>query len=349
MTPAEVLLEEIREQPRAWRRLLARHEALVEAGARLAALRPPLVRIAGHGTSDHAAIYASYLLRVRCGWTVVRDSMSLPLYYGVAAAAPGELAIGISQSGETPDVVEWLERARGDGATTVAIVNGEGSSLARVADLALDVGAGPERSIAATKTYTGTLAVLALLAAHAAGGARAAADALAEVADTAEGALPGFERAVEPVAEALAGVERMYLVARGIEVASAAEIALKLTEVAYVGAKAMTATEMAHGPVAALDPSVPVWAVAARDATLPAVVEAARRARDARAPVIAGGAAAGELHDAAHVLRTPPASDPLLAPLLSVLPGQLFARALALAKGIDPGAPRHLRKVTAAA
>ncbi|HEV2999428.1 MAG TPA: SIS domain-containing protein, partial [Solirubrobacteraceae bacterium] len=320
-----------------------------EAGARLAALRPPLVHVAGHGTSDHAAVYAGYLLRVRCGWTVVRDSMSLALYYGMPAAARGELAIGVSQSGETPDVVAWLERARADGATTVAVTNGEGSALARAADVVLGAGAGPERSIAATKTYTGTLAVLALLAAHAAGDAAAATAALAEAADAAEAALPGLERAVEPVAEALAPVQRMYLVARGLEYATAAEIALKLTEVAYVGAQAMTATAMAHGPVAALDASVPVWAIAARDGTLPAVVEAARRARDAGAPLVAGGAAAGELRGAAHVLRTPPVRDPLLAPLLSALPGQLAARALALAKGLDPGAPRHLRKVTAAA
>jgi glucosamine--fructose-6-phosphate aminotransferase (isomerizing) len=346
---AELLLDEIRSQPAAWRRLLDQTDALAAAGERLAALEPPLVRIVAHGTSDHAGIYASYLLRARLGWTVVRDSMSLPLYYGTPAASPGELAIGISQSGETPDVVAWLARAREEGATTVAVTNGEDSSLARGADLVLSVGVGPERSIAATKTYTGTLVVLALLAGYVAGDADATRARLAEVADTAEATLGGLERSVEPVAEALAGVQRMYLVARGVELATVNEIALKLTEVAYVGAKAMSATAMAHGPVAALDESVPVWAIAARDATLPAVVEAARRAREAGSPVIAAGAAAGELAGAAHILRTPLVRDPLLAPLLSVLPGQVFAWALARAKGIDPGAPRHLQKVTSAA
>jgi glucosamine--fructose-6-phosphate aminotransferase (isomerizing) len=106
---------------------------------------------------------------------------------------------------------------------------------------------------------------------------------------------------------------------------------------------------MAHGPVAALDAAVPLWAVAARDATLPAVVEAARRAHDAGAPVIASGAAAAQLPGAAAVLATPQPGEPLLSPLLSVLPGQVFAWALARAKGIDPGAPRHLQKVTSAA
>lgn len=349
MTPAETLLSEIRAQPDVWRAALERRDAIAGTAAQLAAAPPTLVRVAGHGTSDHAAIYASYLLRLLCGWTVVRDSISLPLYYGLPAAKPGELAIGISQSGETPDVVEWLRAAKAGGATTLAVTNGERSALADAADHLLPVGAGAEQSIAATKTYTGTLVAFALLAGALAGRGEQIADGVTEAADAAEAALPGLERAVEPVAEALAPVQRMYLSARGLELATAYEISLKLTEVCYVGAKAMSATAMAHGPVAALDETLPVWLIAARDATLPAVREAAQRAIAARAPVVASGAAATQLEGAAHVLETPALGEPLLSPLLSVLPGQLFAVALAHAKGIDPGAPRHLRKVTSAA
>jgi glucosamine--fructose-6-phosphate aminotransferase (isomerizing) len=352
VTGAGVLRAEIHGQPEAWRGQLARAGEVGAVAAALAAAPPSLVRIAAHGTSDHAAVYAGYLLRARCGWTVVRDSMSLPLYYGVRAAAPGELAIGISQSGQTPDVAAWLARARQDGATTLAITNGEGSALAAAADHVLAVGVGPERSIAATKTYTGTLAALALLAARAGGGPDgldATVRGLRRAADAAEAALPALERAVAALAAALAATDRMYLVARGVELATAQEIALKLTEVAYLGAKAMSATAMAHGPVAALEPAVPLWAVAAPDATLPAVAEAVRRAREAGAPVIASGPAAGALEGATWTLATPAAPDPMLAPLLSVLPGQLLALELALAKGLDPGAPRHLRKITSAA
>lgn len=349
MTPSDVLRDEIRAQPQVWRDALEREQATAATAAALAAARPTLVRIAGHGTSDHAAIYASYVLRLLCGWTVVRDSISLPLYYGVPAARPGELAIGISQSGETPDVVAWLTAARAAGAITLAVTNGEQSSLAAVADHVLPVGAGPEHSIAATKTYTGTLAAFALLAAHVGGRTTSVTRALAAAADAADAALPQLERAVEPVAAALEPAQRMYLLARGLELATAYEISLKLTEVCYLGAKAMSATAMAHGPVAALDETLPVWLVAAPDETLAAVREAARRAHEAGAPVVASGAAAGELDGAAHVLATPPAADPILSPLLSVLPGQLFAVALAHAKGIDPGTPRNLRKVTSAA
>lgn len=349
---AQLLLDEIREQPAAWRRLLDHEDEIAVLARRLAAAEPSLVRIAAHGTSDHAAAYAMYALRLLCGWTTMRDSMSLPLSYGAPAAAPGELAIGCSQSGETPDVVAWLEAARAAGATAVAVTNGgEASSLARAADGLLPLAAGPERSIAATKTYTCTLAALALLGAHAAGPERGAAlaQALRGTADLAEEALPRLERAVEPIADVLAGVDRLYAVARGIELATASEVALKLTEIAYLAAKALTATSMAHGPVAALDRSFPVWAVAGDDATLPAVVEAVSRARDAGAPVIATGPAAAALEGATFTLATPAAPDPLLSPLLSVLPGQLFARTLALAKGIDPSTPRYLRKVTIAA
>ncbi|WCB96477.1 Glutamine--fructose-6-phosphate aminotransferase [isomerizing] [Baekduia alba] len=353
MSAAGVLREEVFEQPAAWRALLERAGDVAEVARALAASPPALVRIAAHGTSDHAAIFAGYLLRARLGWTVVRDSMSLPLYYGVAAAAPGELAIGISQSGATPDVATWLERARGAGATTLAITNGGPEApLVAAADHVLHLGVGRELSIAATKTYTGTLATLALLCGHLAGreAGTAAEQAVAQVADAGEAALPGIEGDVAPVAEALAAIDRMYLVARGVELATVNEIALKLTEVAYLGAKAMSATAMAHGPVAALDAGVPLYAIASPDATLPAVVEAVARAHDAGAPVLAAGPAAAALEGAAFTLPTPPAArDPLLTPMLSVLPGQLLAWSLALAKGIDPGAPRHLRKVTSAA
>lgn len=348
---AEVLREEILSQPAVWRTLPGRSEEIASVASALSSALgdTPLVRIAAHGTSDHAGIFASYLLRALCGWTVVRDSMSLPLYYGTRAAAPGELAVGISQSGETPDVVAWLARAREDGATTLAITNGDGSSLARGAHHVLPLGVGPERSIAATKTYTGTLGVIALLAGHLAGRGVEMARAIAGAADAAEAVLPGLAEEADAVARAVAESDRMYLVARGIELATANEAALKLTEVSYLGAKAMSATSMAHGPVAALDATVPLWAIASSDATLPAVQEAVRRAREAGAPVIASGPAAAELEGATWSLPTPLPAEPLLAPLLSVLPGQLFAWSLARAKGIDPGTPRHLRKVTSAA
>jgi glucosamine--fructose-6-phosphate aminotransferase (isomerizing) len=137
-------------------------------------------------------------------------------------------------------------------------------------------------------------------------------------------------------------------VGRGPEFATAREIALKLLETCRIAAEPLTATDLAHGPVAALDPLFPVWAVAANDATLQVVVEAAARARAAGATVIASGTAAEALADAQYVLPAPGPAEPLLAPLLSVVPGQLFAGAVARAKGLDPDRPRGLSKVTLA-
>ena len=140
----------------------------------------------------------------------------------------------------------------------------------------------------------------------------------------------------------------MYVIGRGVEFATAREIALKLLETCRVAAEPLTATDLAHGPVAALDSLFPVWAIASEDETLPAVLEAIARAKQAGATVIASGSAAQTVPAADYALPVPAPPSPLLSPLLSVIPGQLFAWALARAKGLDPDEPRGLSKVTLA-
>lgn len=348
MSGADVLLAEISEQPAVVQRLLREGDEVAALGRRLAAAPPRIVRLAGHGTSDNAATFGVYAFARLAGWTAIRDSISVPVYDGILPDARGDVAIGLSQSGETPDVVGWLEAMRAAGAVTVAMTNDPGSALAATAEVVVPLRAGEERSVAATKTYTSELAVLARLAAHA-GGSGPALDAdLAATAELMDGAVPGLRRAVEPVAEALAWAGRMVLTGRGPEYATAREVALKLTELCQIGAVAMTATDLAHGPVAALDERFPVWISVAADSALPAVREAVGRVRQTRAPLIASGPAAAEVEGAAWRLPVPAAPQLVLSPLLSVLPGQLFAVALARAKGLDPGAPRNLRKVTLA-
>jgi len=140
----------------------------------------------------------------------------------------------------------------------------------------------------------------------------------------------------------------MFAIGRGPECATAREIALKLLETCQIAAEPLTATDLAHGPVAALDSLFPVWAVATDDETLDVVVEAAARIREAGATLIASGPAAAAIPDAQYCLPVPTPRNPLLAPLLSVVPGQLFAGAVARAKGLDPDRPRGLSKVTMA-
>ncbi len=172
--------------------------------------------------------------------------------------------------------------------------------------------------------------------------------ALRVVAEQAEEALPALERDVARLATSFAFVGRMIVIGRGVEYATAREVALKLMETCRVAAEALTATDLAHGPVAALDQLYPVWAIASDDASRPAVEEAVARAGEVGALVVASGSAAGRLDRASHVLATPRAPLPILEPILSVLPGQLFAYALARAKGLDPDEPAHLTKVTLA-
>jgi glucosamine--fructose-6-phosphate aminotransferase (isomerizing) len=160
--------------------------------------------------------------------------------------------------------------------------------------------------------------------------------------------IPEIRERITSVAVSFAFAGRMFVIGRGAEYATAREIALKLLETCRVAAEPLTATDLAHGPIAALDPLFPVWAIASDDATLPAVVEAVERARAAGATVIASGGAAASIPGAEYVLPSPPSRSPLLAPLLSIVPGQLFAWALAQARGLDPDEPRGLSKVTLA-
>jgi glucosamine--fructose-6-phosphate aminotransferase (isomerizing) len=192
------------------------------------------------------------------------------------------------------------------------------------------------------------LAALALLAGGAAGRGKEIAEGLRMVAERLAGALGPLEQAVAAPAVAFAYVGRMYVIGRGLEFATAREIALKLTETCRVAAEPLTATDLAHGPVAALDSLFPVWVIASHDQSLPAVIDGVARVREAGATVVASGTAAAEIEGAAYRLPVPQPPIPVLSPLLSVLPGQLFAASLARAKGLDPDHPERLTKVTLA-
>ena len=346
--PGSRFLEEIREQPDALLRLLAGAAEFAHVASEIRARGATTIRMVGHGSSDNAASYGVYAFGLMPGWTSLRDSISLTVYYGAELDMSGCTALALSQSGRTPDVVEYARQAKRRGAYVVAFTNDPSSELAREADAVLALQAGPERAVAATKTYTNQVAALGLLAAHAAEEGGAFADDIRATADTMRTFIDSVETRIANVAIPFAYAGRMFVVGRGAEFATAREIALKLLETCRIAAEPLTATDLAHGPVAALDSLFPVWAIASDDATLPAVVEAVERAREAGATIIASGSAADAILRADYVLPSPAATSPLLAPLLSIVPGQLFASALARARGLDPDAPRGLSKVTLA-
>jgi glucosamine--fructose-6-phosphate aminotransferase (isomerizing) len=343
----ERFLAEIREQPDALRRLLEREAEIARVADAMRRRGSGLVRMVGHGSSDNAAAFGVYAFGLLPRLTAIRDSISLTVHYRTSLDMAGQTAIGLSQSGRTPDVVEYLARARSAGALAVALTNDVTSDLAQVADVVVPLAAGDEEAVAATKTYTNTLAAMALLAGHLAGEGAAIATGVRRAADSLEAVLPRLEHDTRALAVPFTFTGRMFVIGRGVEFATAREIALKLLETCYVAAEPLTATDLAHGPVAALDPLFPVWAIASADETLPAVQEAADRIRAMGATLVASGTAADTIADA-YSLPVPTPAPPLLSPLLSVVPGQLFALALARAKGLDPGRPRGLSKVTLA-
>jgi glutamine---fructose-6-phosphate transaminase (isomerizing) len=340
---------ELAEQPEALARFVEHQRPYAEEIAELfRAHDVQYILIASRGSSSNAARYAQYLLGRAHRVPVSFATPSLYTLYGQPPRLDGALVIGISQSGESPDVRAVIEEARRQGRPTVAITNKADSPLGRASNAVLQLDAGDERAVAATKTYLTQVAALGLLAAHVAGdGARFASD-LRRVADQLRELIPALEQRLATVAPAFAFVGRMFVIGRGIEFGTAREIALKLLETSRIGAEALTATDLAHGPVAALDPLFPVWTIASHDETLPAVVEAAGRIKAAGGMLIASGSAADLLHEADYRLEVPTPPQPLLSPLLSAIPGQVFAAAIARAKGLDPDRPAQLSKVTLA-
>jgi glutamine---fructose-6-phosphate transaminase (isomerizing) len=346
--PGANFLAEIRSQPVALRALLE-HLPTYARVARAARSRgATTVRMVGHGSSDNAASYGVYAFGLLPRWTALRDSITLTAYYEARLDMTGSTVIGLSQSGRTPDVIDYVSRARKLGAHTVALTNDVGSELAGEAEEVLPLAAGTERAVAATKTYLNQVAALGLFAACAAGEGRRFAEEIRATADLLEDVIPSLEAQVRTMALPFASVGRMFVIGRGTEFATAREIALKLLETCRIAAEPLTATALAHGPVAALDPLFPVWTIASGDETLSAVVEAAERVRAAGGALVASGTAAEALPGAAYVLPVPKPPSPLLSPLLSAVPGQLFASALARARGLDPDRPVGLTKVTLA-
>jgi glucosamine--fructose-6-phosphate aminotransferase (isomerizing) len=341
-------LEEIYQQPECLLRLLEHEEEIARIAAVVRERELRLVRMVGHGSSDNAASYGVYAFGLLAGWTAMRDSITLTVHYGTPLDMSGSTVIGLSQSGRTPDVVEYVAGARAAGAFTIALTNDPASTLADVADATIPLSVGRELAVAATKTYVNTLGALALLAGHLGGRGAELADGIRQTSELMASALPGLERSTAKLAVPFSYTGRMFVIGRGVEFATAREIALKLLETCRVAAEPLTATDLAHGPVAALDPLFPVWAIASNDGTLPTVQEAATRTREMGASLVASGTAAAQIKGAAYTVPVPAPDPPLLSPLLSVIPGQLFAAALARARGLDADAPHGLAKITLA-
>jgi glutamine---fructose-6-phosphate transaminase (isomerizing) len=340
------LRDEILEQPEVAERFLATQRASIEAIAASLLARPVRqVVIAARGTSDHAALYAQYVLGIRHGLVVGLGIPSIVSLYGAVPDMADSLVIGISQSGASPDIVSVLAAARTQGASTVAITNEPGSALAETADRTIDLGAGPERAIAATKTYTTELLAIAALSAALTDDPVDRA-AVAAVPETLARAL-SVEPEIERVAAAQSSVDRALVIARGFEYATAREWALKIKELAHVFADPYSSADFQHGPLALVEPGVPVLSVVRAGPPEADLVTLLRRLRsDLDAELMVVSDRADALGLATWPVALPAGTPEWLGPIVSIVPGQLHALHLTRARGLDPDQPRNLLKVT---
>ena len=336
---------EIREQPAIVARLAADLSPYREACRDIERWGTRFVLFAARGTSDNAAVYGKYLATIRAGRPSGLAVPSGVTFYGAAIDFTGCAVIGISQSGRTPDVAEYLADARRRGAYTIAVTNDEGSVLAGAAHAVLPTGAGEERAVPATKTYTSQLAVLALLFALWSRDEETPALLRDPVPEAMETTLQETD-AVDRLIEMLGDRSRLLVAARGYNFATSLEAALKLKETCYLDAAPYSAADLMHGPIAVVDPSWPALLFAAPGPTFGAMLELAGELR-ARGATVAVVGPPGEADHHADLLL-PVAGDPPepLSPLVAILPAQLLALRLALARGIDPDRPRGLSKVT---
>jgi glutamine---fructose-6-phosphate transaminase (isomerizing) len=331
MTTAGALMAaEVAEQPEALARLLrdGRTEA-DRARAAIDAYRPRFVLFAARGTSDHAALYAKYLAEVELNLPAGLASPSSFTVYDARPDMAGVLFIAVSQSGGSPDLVESMQVARACGALTVAVTNNPASELATAAEHHVSVHAGPERAVAATKTYTAELLALYLLLVGK--DASALPDAAARTLEHADAAYAAATR--------LRYVERLVTTARGFSYPTAREGALKLMETSYLAAQAFSGADLLHGPLAMLGPDVPVIAVTTLGRGAAALTPVLDRLAAAHVDVLRVGP-----HDGLPIVAD--GVDESLLPVLEILPLQQLAWRLAIDRGGDPDRPRGLSKVT---
>lgn len=340
-----LLYSEILEQPAVVRNLLAAEaDHAAEIAGRLALRDIRYVLVAARGSSDNAARYGQYLFGAHNRLTVALATPSLFSVYGRPPRLDGALVIGISQSGQSPDIVRVLQEARGQGAPTIALTNDPGSPLAIAAHDVLELRAGPERSVAATKTYTAQLAAIALLSLSLAGQSLRASP-LELIPDALAQALRSEPEARAAAAQ-LARSNRCAVLGRGFNFATAFEIALKIKELAYVAAEPYSSADFMHGPIAMVEPDFPAVLVAVGEAVRGELATLRDALREQGATLIVLGEDEGIRHPADLWLPVPAGLPEWLSPLAAIVPGQLLAYHLAIARGGDPDRPRTIRKVT---
>jgi glucosamine--fructose-6-phosphate aminotransferase (isomerizing) len=342
--PGKILEKEIHEQPLVLRELIEQESSNISRIAQLIRGRFHHVVIAARGTSDNAARYAQYLFGIQNRLPVALATPSIYTLYQCAPNLSDTLIIGISQSGQSPDIVAVVKEGQQQGQPTIAITNDNESPLARTAEYTIDLHAGFEHAVAATKTYTASLVVFALLSSH----LERDSDKLShfqKIPSLLEQTLSDTSRLI-PHFERYRYMEQCAVIGRGFNYGTAFEISLKITELAQVLALPYSSADFLHGPIAMVQKGFPVMMIAPSGYVLNDMRTMSTTLHEKNAELIAISNDPVLLGQAQLAIPLPKECEEWFSPLLAVIPGQLFALSLALARGLDPDQPEGLSKVT---
>jgi glucosamine--fructose-6-phosphate aminotransferase (isomerizing) len=336
---------DIYQQPDIIRKMIRENsEQIMSLSLELRSRAPRFALIAARGTSDNAAIYAKYLfgafIRIPVG-------LAIPSLYTIYRQPPSieeGVIVGISQSGQTPDVLAVLEEARKQGALTIAITNDAASPIARAADHSISLNVGEEKSVPASKTYTAQLATIAMLTAHWSKDVAMVGeiDLLGDLTEEVLSQNP----VIQKIAQRLGSKKTLVVVGRGFNQCTTFEIALKIKELAYMVAEAYSAADFRHGPVAMLEPGFPVVAIAPKGQTLPDMAALISEMKPVNPDLAILSNDEDLLSQSDMPVRLPPGLPEWLSPIVATVPGQLLALHLCQFKGYNPDKPRGLKKVT---
>ena len=340
------LHSEILEQPARLDGLLQNQKQAVNEIARAIRARDiEYVFLTARGTSDNAGRYANYLWGAHNRLPLALATPSLFTYYQSPPRLRNALVVGISQSGQSPDIVSVLEEGRKQNCLTLAIVNNPDSPLARAADLVLDVQAGDEKAVAATKTYTAQLTAIAMISA-ALDNSASRWDELAGIPTLATQTL-ALDADIARMAQRYRYLRQCVVLGRGFNYATAFEWALKLKELTYTIAEPYSSADFQHGPIAMIEGGFPVLAIAPTGKvhdSMQAMLSKLRNDHSAELVVISDDASTLALAQSPIPLTHP--IPEWLTPIVGILPAQLFACHLTSVKGLDPERPRAITKVT---
>lgn len=339
------LYQEIHQQPDVIRPLLSKpQEAITELAEQIHTRRITHVYIAARGTSDNAARYAQYLLGAHNGMMVSLATPSLFTIYRQIPKLTDTLVLGISQSGKSPDIVSVLAEGKKQGALTAAITNTADSDLGQVADLTLDLRAGEELSLAATKTYTAQLACLARLSVELNPGDQFHRE-LSQLPDHVEKVFQ-LEAHIGRLVERYRYMTHCAVIGRGFNYASAFEFSLKIKELTYTIAEPYSSADFLHGPVALVDRGFPVFLIAPSGLMMPEMRALVEKVDQRFAEVVMLSDHPELLKMTEHTMTLPTGVPEWLSPITAIIPGQIFAMFLAHTRKFDVDKPRGLNKVT---